>query len=360
MKRRHVVALVGFFSLGGAAALWRLLQPLRRRDPREHIARTVAAVAEAMFPGDGLPGASELGIHRRVLAMADLQASIAAGVSWLDQRAALRRAADFAALDETQRLAVLDAAFASPDPGNSAIRARAPISPGDGLLLGARDQVGLCLYRSAAAGWLCRLQGTPGISGESDWDVIVVGAGAGGAAAAYGLCRRGRSVLLLDAGPRFDPSIDYPLTESDWDSRQFPQKPGSTGKVTFAPGQKLGSEPLLASGSSDRTARDRRRAADGPLSPRSRHRRQHAALHRRVASPASRGDENENALRRRRRLAARLCRARTILCRGRAIDRRGGAALARCALALARISAAAASLVLRVANPRQGSQIAWP
>jgi choline dehydrogenase-like flavoprotein len=87
------------------------------------------------------------------------------------------------------------------------------------------------------------------MSGERDWDVIVVGAGAGGAAAAYGLCRRGRSVLLLDAGPRFDPSIDYPLTESDWDSRQFPQKPGSTGKVTFAAGQKLGSEPLLASGS---------------------------------------------------------------------------------------------------------------
>jgi choline dehydrogenase-like flavoprotein len=42
------------------------------------------------------------------------------------------------------------------------------------------------------------------MSGERDSDVIVVGAGAGGAAAAYGLCRRGRSVLLLDAGPRFD------------------------------------------------------------------------------------------------------------------------------------------------------------
>jgi choline dehydrogenase-like flavoprotein len=87
------------------------------------------------------------------------------------------------------------------------------------------------------------------MSGAADWDVIVIGAGAGGAAAAYGLCRRGRSVLLLDAGPRFDPSTDYPLTEADWDAREFPQKPDSTGKVTFAPGQKLGSEPLLASGS---------------------------------------------------------------------------------------------------------------
>jgi choline dehydrogenase-like flavoprotein len=87
------------------------------------------------------------------------------------------------------------------------------------------------------------------MSDDSGWDVIVVGAGAGGAAAAYGLCRAGRSVLLLDAGPRFDPPTDYPLTEADWDAREFPQKPGSTGKVTFAPGQKLGSEPLLASGS---------------------------------------------------------------------------------------------------------------
>jgi choline dehydrogenase-like flavoprotein len=82
-----------------------------------------------------------------------------------------------------------------------------------------------------------------------NWDAVVVGAGAGGAAAAYGLCRRGLSVLLLDAGPRFDPATDYPLTESDWETRSFPEKPDSTGKVTFAPGQKIGREPLLTSGS---------------------------------------------------------------------------------------------------------------
>lgn len=88
------------------------------------------------------------------------------------------------------------------------------------------------------------------MNGDANWDVVVVGAGAGGAAAAYGLCRRGLSVLLLDAGPRFDPSTDYPLTEGDWETREFPEKPGSVGKVTFAPGQKLsGHEPLLTSGS---------------------------------------------------------------------------------------------------------------
>jgi choline dehydrogenase-like flavoprotein len=85
---------------------------------------------------------------------------------------------------------------------------------------------------------------------DAGWDVVVVGTGAGGAAAAYGLCQRGISVLLLDAGPRFDPAVDYPLTGADWDAQDFPEKPGSTGKFTFAPGQKLnGVEPLLQSGS---------------------------------------------------------------------------------------------------------------
>ena len=84
---------------------------------------------------------------------------------------------------------------------------------------------------------------------NADWDAVIVGAGAGGAAAAYGLCRRGLSVLLLEAGPQFDPINDYPLTASDWELRAFPEKPGSTAPVTFAPGQKLGTEPLLASAS---------------------------------------------------------------------------------------------------------------
>ena len=63
---------------------------------------------------------------------------------------------------------------------------------------------------------------------DGAWDVVVVGAGAGGAAAAYGLCRRGLSVLLLDAGPRFDPATDYPLTEADWEARDFPRKAGQS------------------------------------------------------------------------------------------------------------------------------------
>ena len=88
------------------------------------------------------------------------------------------------------------------------------------------------------------------MSVDANWDAVVVGAGAGGAAAAHGLCRHGLNVLLLDAGPHFDPATDYPLTADDWEARGFPEKAESQGSVTFAPAQKLGPpEPLLASGS---------------------------------------------------------------------------------------------------------------
>jgi choline dehydrogenase-like flavoprotein len=86
------------------------------------------------------------------------------------------------------------------------------------------------------------------VSSEPAWDAVVVGAGAGGAAAAWALSQRGMSVLLLDAGPRFDPLVDYPQTGADWDLREFPQKPGSQASISFAPGQPLaGNEPLLKS-----------------------------------------------------------------------------------------------------------------
>ena len=82
----------------------------------------------------------------------------------------------------------------------------------------------------------------------AEWDVVVVGSGAGGAAAAYGLCERGLSVLVLEAGPRFDPAADYAQAAPDWELRDFPEKPGSRGDVIMARGQALSpDEPLLAS-----------------------------------------------------------------------------------------------------------------
>jgi hypothetical protein len=117
MKRRHVLSLLGFFSVGGAAVAWRLVASFRGPDAREHVTRSIAAIAEIMFPGDGLAGAVALGLHHRVLAMPDLQAQIAKGVAWLDKRAASLGVSNFLALDEGGRLAALDAAFASQDDG---------------------------------------------------------------------------------------------------------------------------------------------------------------------------------------------------------------------------------------------------
>jgi len=65
------------------------------------------------------------------------------------------------------------------------------------------------------------------------FDAIVVGAGAGGAAAAWRLCEHGLRVLLLEAGPRFDPTRDYKLNQPDWERHLFPEPPGSRGNFTI-------------------------------------------------------------------------------------------------------------------------------
>lgn len=64
-------------------------------------------------------------------------------------------------------------------------------------------------------------------------DVVVVGSGAGGAAVAWRLVSEGAQVLLLEAGPRFDPATDYALTGADWERHRFPEKPGSTARILF-------------------------------------------------------------------------------------------------------------------------------
>lgn len=66
------------------------------------------------------------------------------------------------------------------------------------------------------------------------FDAIVVGAGAGGSAVAWRLCEYGLNVLLLEAGPRFDPQRDYKLSEPDWERQLFPELPGSQAKISLA------------------------------------------------------------------------------------------------------------------------------
>ncbi len=74
---------------------------------------------------------------------------------------------------------------------------------------------------------------------QSRHDVVIVGAGAGGGAAAWALSRHGIKVLVLEAGPAFNPLQDYRLSRNDWEQLGFPHKPGSRGKQTFASLQAL-------------------------------------------------------------------------------------------------------------------------
>ncbi|NNK78022.1 MAG: GMC family oxidoreductase, partial [Litoreibacter sp.] len=65
------------------------------------------------------------------------------------------------------------------------------------------------------------------------FDAVIVGAGAGGGAAAWRLCSKGLNVLMLEAGPRFEPSVDYPLDNAGWERNLFPQKGASQARITY-------------------------------------------------------------------------------------------------------------------------------
>jgi hypothetical protein len=113
MRRREFITIFGLALLGGTATLWLTLASFWQPRFDEHTAHTVKEVIDLMFPGDGLPGAAELNIHDRVIAMSDLHEMMIDGVGWLDYWAKANGASDFLALDESARSAAVEAAFAS-------------------------------------------------------------------------------------------------------------------------------------------------------------------------------------------------------------------------------------------------------
>jgi choline dehydrogenase-like flavoprotein len=72
-----------------------------------------------------------------------------------------------------------------------------------------------------------------------DYDVVIIGSGAGGGTIAYALSQRKFRVLVLEAGPKFDPFKDYKLDTEGWEQQHFPYKPSSEGRQTFAELQEL-------------------------------------------------------------------------------------------------------------------------
>lgn len=63
--------------------------------------------------------------------------------------------------------------------------------------------------------------------------VIIIGSGAGGAAAAWSLARRQVHCTVLEAGPHYDYLTDYRLLRPDWEKTGFPAKVPTEGRQTF-------------------------------------------------------------------------------------------------------------------------------
>jgi len=56
---------------------------------------------------------------------------------------------------------------------------------------------------------------------DKEVDICIIGSGAGGAPVAYELGKAGFSVVVLEAGPRFNP-MKYHLNQSDWEQYPYP------------------------------------------------------------------------------------------------------------------------------------------
>ena len=60
-------------------------------------------------------------------------------------------------------------------------------------------------------------------SKKEKYDCLVIGSGPGGAPFAWKLASKGMNVLMLEAGPRYDPYKDYSLDDQDWETKGFPE-----------------------------------------------------------------------------------------------------------------------------------------
>ena len=87
---------------------------------------------------------------------------------------------------------------------------------------------------------------------ESDYDVVVVGSGAGGAMAAYTLTKVGKKVLMLEAGRDYDPVKETPMFNTASDApllgKSSPDKPFGFYDATVDGGWQVPGEPYHRQG----------------------------------------------------------------------------------------------------------------
>lgn len=76
---------------------------------------------------------------------------------------------------------------------------------------------------------------------EPEFDAVIIGAGPGGGATAWGLTRYGFKVLVIEAGPAYSPS-EYNLDRTNWEQSDFPDRSKHKERYTFGPFQKLSTE----------------------------------------------------------------------------------------------------------------------
>ncbi len=73
----------------------------------------------------------------------------------------------------------------------------------------------------------------------SNFDVIIIGSGAGGGACAWALSQHGVKTLVLEAGPAYDPATDYRLNQTNWEQSSFPTKKNTELNYSFGSMQSL-------------------------------------------------------------------------------------------------------------------------
>jgi len=77
---------------------------------------------------------------------------------------------------------------------------------------------------------------------KKEYDIVIIGSGAGGGASAWALSKKGFRVLVLESGPVYNPFSDYKLHTPVWEQQMFPHKISPQGRQSFGKMQSLSAD----------------------------------------------------------------------------------------------------------------------